>query len=61
MHLAQAVTPRNHSGGDVKLIDILTYFDENTKSIGKLNRFLISGVTIEDVTRYLPGMDRLKY
>ena len=50
VHLAQAVTPRSHSDGGVKSINILTDFSEITKKIEKLNRLLKSGVMNEYVT-----------
>ena len=37
VNLPQAVTLRSHSIGGVKLIDILTDYNEVTKKIGKLN------------------------
>ena len=37
-NLPQAVRLRSHSVCDVKLIDILTDYNEITKKIGKLNR-----------------------
>ena len=40
--------------------DISTYFDEIRKKIGKLNRLLKSCEMDEDLTRYLPEMNRLK-
>ena len=58
---AQAVTPGSYAGGGIKLITISTDFDEITKKTGKLNRLLKSGMMEEHVTRYLPGMDRLRY
>ena len=61
VHLAQAVTPRSHSGSGIKLIHISTDFNEITKKIGKLNRLLKSGMVDEDVTWCLPGIDRLRY
>ena len=47
-NLPQAVRLRSHSVGDVKLIDILTDYNEITKKIGKLNRLLKSGMMNDD-------------
>ena len=60
VHLSQIVTQRSHSGGGIKLIKILTDFDEIThkkKEIGKPNRLLKSHMEDEDITSYLPGID----
>ena len=61
VHVVQAVTPRSHAGRGFKLIDVSTDVDEVTENIGKVNRLLKSAVMDEDVARYLPGMDRLRY
>ena len=61
MYLAHAVTPRNHSGCDVKFIDISNDFEEITNKLKKLNRLLASGIMDDNVTMYLLGMDRLRY
>ena len=59
VHLSQIVTLRSHSGGWMKLIKILTDFDEIThkNKIGKPNRLLKSHIKDEDITSYLPGID----
>lgn len=61
LHLVQAATSRNHSGTGVKLIDILIDFDEIARKIEKPKWFFKNVVRVEDVTKYLPKMDRLRY
>ena len=61
LHLGQAATSRNHSAAGVKLINILIDFDEIAKKIEKPKRFFQNVVRVEDVTKYLPKMNRLRY
>ena len=59
--LTQAVKTRSHASGSVKSIDISTNFEKITNKLRKLYSLLNSAVMDEDVTKYLPGIDKLRY
>ena len=56
MHLEQVFMSPNYSGGGIKLVDILTDFNEITEEFFKKKK---NGMD-KNVTRYLLGMGKLR-
>ena len=59
--LAQGVNPCSCSRFGVKLITISTDYEEITNNSKKLNRLFENGVIDKNFTRYLTGINRLRY